>query len=554
MTRPTRLAAGVLVALSLASSSLVAQNLASRVDSVFAAHRGTDRAGCAVGVVQGGKLVFSKGYGMADMAQGLAITPHSVFHVASVSKQFAAMSLVLLARAGRLSLDDDIRKYLPEVPAYERPVTIRHLLTHTGGIRDQWSLLITSGWRLGDDLITEQDVMDVVTAQKGLNFTPGTDWLYSNSGFTLSAVIVKRVTGQSLREFADSAMFKPLGMTQTHFHDDNLHIVAQRTRGHTFRSGEWKETVPNYSTVGATSLFTTVVDLARWHQHLATGLLGGPAAIEELTRPGILASGDTLSYALGVFVGKYRGVPTISHSGGDPGYSSHLLNFPKTQSGVSVLCNSSGVANPTRLAEQTADIFLDQELGPIPPVPAQVSAAAVAGAEGLYWSESVEGIGRLVTENGLALWRTGGATSGGAPLRVTGTDRSWLVANGPATLALLPDGTLRFRAPTGEPSSYARVTEWTPTAADRNALVGRYRSSEVDVTWEIRAAGDSLMVHRRKFPPTRLTPVFKDTYLAQGFAGFVLRAVRNPKGAVTGVTVGSGRVRRLPFERVVDRR
>jgi CubicO group peptidase (beta-lactamase class C family) len=554
MTRPSFSLLAVAVAAAVGASAARAQRPADRVDSVFAAHRGTDRAGCAVGVVQAGKPVFAKGYGMADLAQGLAITPHSVFHVASVSKQFAAMSLVLLARAGRLSLDDDIRKYLPEMPVYERPITIRHLLTHTSGIRDQWNLLITSGWRLGDDLITEQDVIDVVTAQRTLNFPPGSDWNYSNSGFTLAAVIVKRVTGQSLRQFADSAMFQPLGMTETHFHDDNLHIVPGRTRGHTFRNGEWKETYPNYSTVGATSLFTTVVDLARWHAQLDSGLVGGRAAIDELIRPAVLTSGDTLSYALGVFVGSYRGVPTISHSGGDPGYSSHLLHFPRTRSGVSVLCNSSGVAAPTRLAEQVADIFLEKELGPVPPVPAQVTAAAVAGAEGLYWSETAEAMGRLVVENGLALWRPGAGTAGGAPLRVSGVDRRWLVGTGPATLTMLPDGTLRLRAATGEPSSYTKVADWAPTAADRATLAGRYRSPELDVTWEVRAAGDSLTVHRRKYPPVRLTPAFRDTYTAPGLGGFILRAIRGPKGAITAVTVGSGRVRRVVFERVADRR
>jgi len=536
------------LALAALPLPLVAQAPSTRaVDSIFAGQQGTARPGCAVSVVDQGRVVLAKGYGMADVAQGLAVGPNSVFHVASVSKQFTAMSLVLLARAGKLSLDDDIRRYLPEMPDYGHRITIRQLLNHTGGVRDQWNLLITAGWRLGDDLITEQDVMDIVPRQRGLNFVPGTDWLYSNSGFTLAAVIVKRVTGQSLRQFADSALFRPLGMTRTHFHDDNLEIVPGRTRGYTFRDGSWKETVPNYSTVGATSLFTTVTDLAKWHGQLSLGTVGGRGAIEDLTTRAVLASGDTLAYALGVTIGSYRGARTVSHSGGDPGYQSHLLNFPATGSGVAVLCNSSGTANPVRLAEQTADAMLGGQLQPVVEPPAQVAAAQIGGAAGLYWSDSLEAAGRLVIENGLASWRSafGGPS---APLRSSG-GRPFLIGVGPATLTVNDDSTLLIRTGNGEPTRYRRAAEWTPTAADRAALAGKYASDELGVTWEIVAAGDSLVLHRRKSQPAKLTSVIQDSYTIAAAFGSVVRAVRDKKGRVTGITVGSGRVRRMLFPR-----
>lgn len=541
--------------LAVAPNALAAQTWATRIDSIFANQRGTDRPGCAVGVVQAGKLIFARGYGMADLAQGLAITPQSIFHVASVSKQFTATSLALLAQSGRISLDDDIRKYIPELPVYEAPITIRRLLQHTSGIRDQWNLLIAGGWRLGDDLITEQDVLDIVSRQKVLNFPPGSDWSYSNTGFSLAAIVVKRVTGRSLREYADSALFQPLGMTRTHFHDDNHHIVSGRTRGHTYEAGEWKETVPNYSTVGATSLFTTVVDLARWHRQLDSGLVGGRRLLDEIFRPAVLTSGDTLRYGLGISVrGVYRGVPTVSHSGGDPGYSSHLLHFPATGSGVSVLCNSSGVANPVRLAELTADAALANELGAEPTPPAPVPAATISGLEGLYWSESLEAVARLAVDSGVAVWRAGVGLAGGTRLRETGTAGQWWMGAGPGTVTRRPDGTVLIRTTNGEAASWAKVADWTPTAADRAALVGRYWSPEVDAVWEIRAAGDTLLVHRRKFAPTRLTPVFKDTYISSGggFGVGLVRAVRGKDGRVNAFLTGSGRVRRLRFERITE--
>ncbi|MBL8961119.1 MAG: beta-lactamase family protein [Gemmatimonadetes bacterium] len=520
---------------------------ATRLDAIFAPQQGVDRPGCAVSVVDRGRLVVARGYGMADLAQGLAIAPRSIFHVASVSKQFTAMSLVLLERAGRLSLDDDVRKYVPELPSYGSPITIRHLLNHTSGLRDQWNLLITAGWRLGDDLVSERDVMDIVPRQRGLNFAPGTDWMYSNTGFTLGAVIVHRVTGQTLRAFADSALFKPLGMRDTHFHDDNHMIVPGRTRGYTRDAGTWKETVPNYSTVGATSLFTTVEDLARWHGQLAEGRVGGREAIAALARRGVLVTGDTLQYALGIVVGTYRGTPTLAHSGGDPGYSSYLLNFPQTGSGVAVLCNTSGVANPTRLAEQAADIYLVDQLGAEPALAARVAGAAVAGREGLYWSDSLESTARLAVDSGFAVWRVGPGTT---PLRDGGAGR-WVLGAGPASLSPLGDGTVRYRSGNGEPSMFRRVEEAAPTPAELAALAGRYRSDELEVTWELRVTGDSLMLHRRKFPPARLAPIFRDRFQATSGMGFVVQVQRDPRGGATGITVGSGRVRRMLFLREV---
>jgi CubicO group peptidase (beta-lactamase class C family) len=529
------------------SAPAAGQVPAARIDSVFAAHQGTHGPGCAVSVVRRGDPAFARGYGMADLAQGLAITPRSVFHVASVSKQFAGMSLVLLAQAGRLSLDDDVRRYVPELPDPGAPLTLRRLLNHTSGIRDQWNLLMSAGWRLGDDLITEQDVLDVLGRQRALNFAPGAYWYYSNSGFTLAAVVVKRVTGRSLREFADSALFRPLGMASTHFHDDNLMIVPGRTRGHTRRGGEWKETVPNYSTVGATSLFTTVEDLAVWQQQLATGRVGGREAIAMLTTPGVLTNGDTLAYALGIVRGTYRGAATLSHSGGDPGYSSHLLHFPATGSGVAVLCNSSGVANPVRLAEQTADIALADELGPVADPPPQATAAAVAGYEGVWFSELAEAVGRIVVESDGAGWRVGQGT---VRLRTTGVPGRFLLGNGPATIELRPDGTILHRGGMGEPAVYARTAEWTPGPADRAALAGRYYSPELDVTWEIRAAGDTLRLHRRKFEPGVLTPAFRGAWTAGSVLNFLIRPLRDRSGRVTGFTAGSGRVRAVRFDRV----
>jgi len=526
----------------LVTSAAHAQRSDAALDTVFAGYRRTDGPGCAVAVSRNGQVLAARGYGMSDLGQSLAITPQSVFHVASVSKQFTGMSLVLLARSGAISLEDDIRKYLPELPVYGQPVTIRHLLTHTGGLRDQWSLLMTAGWRLGDDLITEADVLEIVSRQRSLNFAPGTDWLYSNSGFTLAAIIVKRVTGKTLREYAEENMFRPLGMSQTHFHDDNGMVVPGRTRGYGYRAAAWKETVPNYSTVGATSLFTTVLDLVQWHRHLDEALLGGPDALRVLLTPAVLVSGDTLKYALGIQHGSYRGVPTISHSGGDPGYRTQLLHFPSFKGGVSVLCNQNEV-NPAALAEQTADRFFAAELQPVRIPGDSLAGGPAVNATGLYWSDQTEAIATVEVEGTRLGWKTGPVSTRLRRL----TDDSYSIGNGPARLQVVPGGVV-VRSGNGEPSRFARVEAWSPTVADRAALAGRYTSDEIGTTWQIRLQGDTLSLERRKFANAALAPVFRDTYTASsGGLQLVIRAVRDKAGKVTGVTVGSGRVRAVAF-------
>jgi len=542
----------VLVLVALCPPLFGQSSPVARLDSVFATHRGTDRPGCAVAVSRNGELLAARGYGMADLAQGLAITPNSVFHIASVSKEFTAMSLVLLAASGRISLDDDVRKYVPEIPSYGPAITIRHLLNHTSGLRDQWSLLMMAGWRLGEDLITERDVLEILSRQRGLNFMPGTDWLYSNSGFTLGAVIVKRVTGQTLRQYANDALFRPLGMSRTHFHDDNSMIVPGRTRGYGMTEGEWHEYLPTYSTAGATSLFTTVLDFVQWHRELDEGMVGGKAAIEELVRPAVLGSGDTLQYALGITRGQYRGQPTVSHGGADAGYRTYLLHFPALKAGVTVLCNLNE-ANSTQLAEGTADAFFSADLAPVRFRGDSLAGGALTQATGFYWSDQIEEEARVVLADNRLIWRAG---SDSTPLNRL-TERRYLLGQGGTTLELLPSGELRLVTDNGEPIRYRKAADRTGTRADRAALAGRYTSDELGVTWELRLAGDSLVLERRKFEPVRLTPVMEDTYRAVDRLAtvgadipYVIRADRDKAGRVTGIIVGSGRVRRLRFGRV----
>ena len=330
----------------------------SRIDALFAPWAATDAPGCAVSVMEGGDVVFAAGYGAANLEYGIPITPGSVFHVASVSKQFTALAVALLAGEGRLSWDDDIRRHVPELPDYGVPITLRHLAQHTSGIRDQWSLLQMAGWRWGGDVITQGDVLDLLTRQTALHFRPGTEHLYSNSGYTLLAVAVERVSGQTLRAFTDERIFGPLGMARTTFRDD--HTLLVRDRAYAYEAdgaGGYRLSIPDFAVVGASSLFTTVEDLARWNRNFRTGEVGGRDAVRQIQETTTLANGAQVSYAYGLVHGTHRGRRTVGHGGTDAGYRSEFLRFPEEDLAVAVLCNVR-TTDPARLARDVADAVL----------------------------------------------------------------------------------------------------------------------------------------------------------------------------------------------------
>ena len=300
---------------------------------------------------------------MANLDHDVPLTPRSVFHVASVSKQFTAAAIHLLAQDGKLSLDDEVRKHVPELADFGEPVTIRHLLHHTSGIRDQWSLLGLAGWRYSRDLITDDDVMSLLSRQRELNFRPGERHLYSNSGYTLLAIVVSRASGKSFRQFTTERIFAPLGMTHTFFRDNFNEIVKHQAYGYSPAGNTFRLSVTNFDTAGATSLLTTVEDLAKWNANFDTPIVGGSRFLDAMLERGTLRDGTRISYASGLAHGTNDGLPTISHGGADAGYRSAFVRFSGQRLAVATLCNVSN-ANPTMLANRVAAVYLGEQMKP----------------------------------------------------------------------------------------------------------------------------------------------------------------------------------------------
>ncbi|SKB81472.1 serine hydrolase [Dyadobacter psychrophilus] len=333
--------------------------LYARADSLFAEWNKPGSPGAAVGVVHQGKLIYAKGFGESDVETGAKNGPETIFHVASVSKQFTAYAIVLLAQQGKLSLDDDIHKHIPEVPDFGKTITIRHLIHHTSGLRDQWNLLSMAGWRL-DDVITKEHAFNLIKRQKELNFEPGSAFAYCNTGYTILAEIVSRVGNKPFTEWMEQEVFKPLGMKNTLFYDNQEQIV--KGRAYSFhksqeKAGAFEKSILSYGNVGATSLFTTVNDLLFWIKNFRTSQIGGPAVMKQMLERGRLTKGDTLPYAFGLAHGTYKGLPYYGHNGADAGFRSSITYFPKEGYGFIVLSNQAEFS-PEKKAFELAGIYM----------------------------------------------------------------------------------------------------------------------------------------------------------------------------------------------------
>jgi len=332
--------------------------IAARVDALFAEWAKPDSPGCAVGVVRAGKILLARGYGMADLEHDIPITPRTVFYIGSVGKQFTAYAMVRLAQQGKISLDDEVRKYVPELHDFGRRVTIRQLIHHTSGLRDFFELLSLSGMREGD-LVTQKDLLGMIFKQRELNFPPGERFLYSNSNYALLATIVERVTGESFRDWMARNVFAPLGMNQTQVCDDHQRIIKNRAWSYQSdpgKKGTFKTVVFPYSGYGAGGIYSSVEDLARWVSNYTKPRPGDERTISQMVKPGRLNSGQAITYAFALTVDEYRGHKRVGHTGSLAGYRAYLGLFPDQDLGVIVLSNLASF--PPGKAMELADLFL----------------------------------------------------------------------------------------------------------------------------------------------------------------------------------------------------
>lgn len=478
----------------------------AQVDALFARWDSQTTPGCALGIRRNGVLDYARGYGMSNLEYGIPIRPQSIFHVASISKQFTAFSIGLLAQQGKLSLDDDIRNYVPEMPDLGHVITIEQLIHHTNGLREQGQLLNLAGWR-SDDLTTEADILWALTRQRHLNFAPGTEVVYGNAAYTVLAVIVRRVSGKSLRAYADEHIFQPLGMSSTHFHDDHKEMVAGRTAAYSPRTGgSWSISIPHIDHYGSTSLFSTVGDLLIWQQNLVDGRIGGPALSAWMQTSGALNDGSLTAYGSGLRLGAYRGLRMVSHDGADAGYRSEAVMFPDQQLAIVALCNASS-ATPTELTRKVAELYLGEQMTEAALAPALSGPpAAPAAWAGVYWSVQTDEILRLEWQDGVL--RQAGATAGLVPVadtvfRPVDMPHEWRFT--PATASA--SATLHIRDFWPTQRGFVQINDPMPGPAALARFAGLYHSNETDMHYTVRLANGVLRLSWPRQYDIELTPV-----------------------------------------------
>ena len=531
---------------------IVTSSMEESIDGIFKDFDTIAKPGAAVAVMQHGEIVFKKGYGSANLEYDIPVTPSTIFHVASVSKQFTVYSILLLADQGKLSLDDDIRKYIPEVPDFGKLITLRHLAAHTSGMRDQWELLGMAGWR-NDDVITKEHILKLVAKQKALNFEPGKEYNYCNTGFTLLAEVVARVSGKSFYQFTKENIFEPLQMTNSQFYDER--IVRNRAYSYKPTNSGYKKSVLSFANVGATSLFTTVEDLGLWGHHLNRPSQQIKPIVEQMNTLAVLNNGKTFSGAYGQFVTPYKGLKQIQHGGADAGYRSYLGRFPDQDIAVSVFSNFSD-SNPASLSLQVADLFLASELE-APKVGEKaeglktiaLNSKELLAFENYFWNESSALSRRIYVKNDTLRYNRGGTNE--TPL-VAIAKNKFMMLNVPGLI------TVDFRTVAGkdkiivhqenQSDFIAEAYDYVdPSTVDLKQYQGSFYSEELDTRYVFTVVNGELVAKHRRNSDISYQMIKADYFNNQ--AGIHLHFVRDDTDKISGINASTGRIRNLWFKK-----
>ncbi len=556
----------LLVVAFLAATSASAQQIlgmrdarAIAADSVFERFDRTDSPGCALGVYQDGRIQYARGYGMASLEHGVALSPRSVLDVGSISKQFTAMAMLMLQKDGKLSIDDPIRKYIPEMPAYADRITLRRALSQTSGLRDLYIMMGQTGRTFAGDTV---DALRVITRSAEPNYEPGARYLYTNSGWILAAQMVYRLTGKTLAEFAEERIFAPLGMHDTRYHADVSTIIPNGAEGYAPRpGGGFRVARSTYdgAIVGAGAVHTSVEDFLRWLNNYDSATVGGRDIIETMTTPTKLndgspaTSGATQAYAVGLSVGTVRGLRTISHGGSWAGYRGHFIRFPDQRFAVATFCNLT-TSGPDSLARKVAGIYLGDRMQPDTDLAWRAALASAPKRDVPVASlRPLTGVWRNVDRGEVRRTRLVGDT-----LFSVGGERTRMVPLEGGRFRVGPGTEVRFEGDAAVPSrmlvrtagdivTYTRADTAALTPAKLAEYAGDYRSDEVEAThtWKVEKGQLIAYVNNRR------QGVLEPSYI-DGFTrgGNVIDVQRDARGRISGFVLEAGRVRHLRFTRM----
>ncbi|HMQ49122.1 MAG TPA: serine hydrolase domain-containing protein [Saprospiraceae bacterium] len=529
-----------------------------QVDELFKNWNNPNSTGLVVAIVKDGKIVYQQGYGMANLEYFIPNNPKStVFEVASVSKQFTSFCILLLEKEGKLSLEDDIRKYIPEIPDFGYKITLKQLASHTSGIRDQWELLKLAGWRM-DDVIDNEHIFKLIKRQKELNFIPGEKFSYSNTGHTLLAEVVSRVSGKTFSEFAKEQIFEPLGMKNTLFLDDFQMIVKNMAYSYNGDIDEgFKKSVLSISNVGPTNLFTTAEDMTKWALNFDQPIIGDATLISKLNEVPLLNNGEKSEYALGQFSSIYKGLKVFEHSGSEAAYESFFIRFPEQQFAVIILSNDGAIWAEGK-AYKICDIYLDKEFiktntenNNAPESienskPIRIDTKTQQQYVGNYWNES-EGLERAIKfENDtLRYVRQNNNFTNLLPI-----EKNKFVLQGlPSTIQIhfnkFDNKNYEMVFIDGEEKlSFVQMMD-----VALKDYAGRYYSEELDTYYTLSIEENQLIAHHQRNKNIQLNPITIDRFHSKTWF-FKNITFERTNGLVSGFKISNRGVENLFFKKV----
>jgi CubicO group peptidase (beta-lactamase class C family) len=551
----TKILSRILVVLLMLSAigTIFAEDKTERVDKIFAFWDKPESPGCALAIVKDGEIIYKRGYGMANLENNVPITPQSVFYIGSVSKQFVAMCVALLVQEEKVFLDDDVQKYIPELPNYGNPITIRHLIHHMSGIRDYLTLEDIAGIPFG--FYHDEDVLKLIVRQKELNFQPGEEYLYSNSGYFLLSVIIHRASGKTLRQYAQEKIFNPLGMKNSRFHDNYEELIKNRASGYlSVGGGKFKNFISTFDCVGSGGLFTSVEDLYLWDQNFYHHKVGGKEVFNLMHTVGALNNGIKLDYAFALDIKTYKGLKTVSHGGALGGYKSALIRFPEHNFSVICLSNLSSF-NPTMLSYRVANVYLSDFFKDEKEKPAEIQTIHLPienlkSKVGSYIRfESGEKI-RVNLKEGKLYIALRNREYPLAPI----SEFEYIVQNISLKLSI------RFERPKSDsplllhvqevgkrPRTYVASDVEAPNKNQLSEYQGRFYSEELHVTFKIKQVDGKLRFVHRKASQTPFKPLYLDFFQVGSLR---VRFVRNEEKEITSFLLDAGRVKNLRFTKV----
>lgn len=528
------------------------------IDAVFVDLDKPGSPGCALGVIDDGQLSYARGYGMASVEHSVPNTPTIVFDIGSTSKQFTATAVLLLAQEGKLTLDDDVRRFVPELPQYQRPITIRHLLNHTSGLRDYLGLFSLAGISF-ESTTTEKHALDFIVRQKALNFAPGDEFLYSNSGYLLLSVIVQRISGKSFPDFVKERIFDPLGMTHSLVLDDHDKIVPHRAMGYSRRpGGGFMIDMSNFEQTGDGAVLSTVEDLARWDRNFYDPKVGGQVWLAAMHTTGRLSNGKDLIYAAGLEVDSYKGLRRVAHGGAWAGYRAELVRFPDLRRSIVCICNAGTASDPGALTARVAAVLFKKEFAAFDAKRAPNRALAAAtrnvdetqakSAVGLYRNGKTGDLRRISFADGKL--RLDSLPSQNRELAPLGANLFAIVGQEEPTVELVNvDGTssLHFVRTDGTRNVFDTIQGFEPTPDALAEFQGRYFSDELNVVCDMSIEAGRLVVANPNGVKRPMFPTYRDAFFVSSGTQFEFQ--RDGNGHVNGFNVSAGRIRNVRFVR-----